>query len=235
MSIRIMTDVWEHSEAKGTELLLLLAIADYANDEGRAWPSLSTLGKKCRVGVRHVVRLMHQLEDRGEIKIMRRVGRRGNNHYVITCSATSAVQDTSTSAVQDNSPGRHHDTQDTSTSVLDSTSLVTPRTPDPLRTIKEPPSLQAKPRASPSGGNQRGLTDGQRYFLTAFGAKRFKTLVQKDAVGTLEQNHDTDTFKAGTDWAAKQGMNMGKAVIALETALPKWGGKNKDKVIRVGR
>lgn len=81
----------------------------------------------------------------------------------------------------------------------------------------------------------RGLTEGQRYWLDSFGAKRFRTTVQKDAILTLERQYGTDTLKAGVQWAAKQGMSMGKAVIALETALPKWG-KPKgatDDVIKV--
>jgi len=42
MSIEHMTLVWKHSKKGGTALLLLLAIADFANDDGVAWPSLAT-------------------------------------------------------------------------------------------------------------------------------------------------------------------------------------------------
>jgi len=87
----------------------------------------------------------------------------------------------------------------------------------------------------PSPPAQRGLTEGQRYWLTAFGAKRFANTVQKEAVLALERTHGTDVLKAGVNWAAKQGMSMGKAVTSLETALPKWGipkGGNSD-VIKV--
>lgn len=69
----------------------------------------------------------------------------------------------------------------------------------------------------------KGLTEGQRYWLDSFGAKRFANTVQKQAVLALEREHGTDTLKAGVQWAAKQGMSMGKAVTSLETALPKWG------------
>jgi hypothetical protein len=57
MSISIMTLVWSESQHKGSELLLLLAIADNANDQGIAYPSLRTLAKKTRMSRRNVIRV----------------------------------------------------------------------------------------------------------------------------------------------------------------------------------
>ena len=57
MSLRVMNWVWEHSTAKGSELLLLLDIADAADDQGRnAFPSISTLAAKTRMSRRTVQR-----------------------------------------------------------------------------------------------------------------------------------------------------------------------------------
>lgn len=85
--------------------------------------------------------------------------------------------------------------------------------------------IAAKAASVSSSGDGRsppGLTEGQRYWLDAFGAKRFANTVQKEAVLALERTYGTETLKAGVQWAAKQGMNMGRAVTALETALKKW-------------
>ena len=78
-----------------------------------------------------------------------------------------------------------------------------------------------------------GLTEGQRLFLAAFGAKRFRTKPQKEAVLALEKAHGTAVLSEGVQWAAKQGMNMGKAVLSLETALPKWGKPKSGDAIKV--
>ena len=78
-----------------------------------------------------------------------------------------------------------------------------------------------------------GLSEGQKLFLAAFGAKRFKTNIQKAAVLALEREHGTDVLSEGVQWAAKQGMNMGKAVLSLETALPKWGKPRSGDVLKV--
>jgi hypothetical protein len=93
-----------------------------------------------------------------------------------------------------------------------------------------------KPAVGDDSRSPPGMTEGLREMLRLFGAKRFATVAQKEALHALEQEHGTDVFLEGVAWAAKQGMNMGKAVVALETALPKWGkNASKDGVIRVGR
>ena len=43
MSIAITSMVWQRSKAKGPARLVLLALADHADEEGRAWPSAARL------------------------------------------------------------------------------------------------------------------------------------------------------------------------------------------------
>lgn len=68
MSIRVMTKVWEHSRMKGSALLLLLAISDFADDEGYAFPGTYTLSRKIRMSERQVIRLRQILYDSGELE-----------------------------------------------------------------------------------------------------------------------------------------------------------------------
>lgn len=69
LSIRIMSEVWAFATQKGSKLLLLLAIADFADDHGRAFPSVPTLAKKTRLSVRNVQYMLKALEDEGALKI----------------------------------------------------------------------------------------------------------------------------------------------------------------------
>lgn len=69
MSVRVMADVWEHSEMEGGALLVLLALADWANDEGKCWPRAETLAKKARLSTRQLSRVLTSLEDAGEITV----------------------------------------------------------------------------------------------------------------------------------------------------------------------
>lgn len=52
MSLRWMSAVFAASEPRGTDRLMLLALADNANDEGVCWPSVETLQRKCGLGTR---------------------------------------------------------------------------------------------------------------------------------------------------------------------------------------
>lgn len=69
MSIKIMNHVWEHADAKGTDLLMLLALADAANNEGTCFPKIETLAKKVRCKKRNAQTILRKLEKNGDITI----------------------------------------------------------------------------------------------------------------------------------------------------------------------
>jgi hypothetical protein len=91
MSIEATKAVWEWSRQKiSGPLLVLLAVADYINKEGIAWPSVSTLARKVRMSKRNVQRWLHELEKAGELEIDKNQGRRGSNIYRIRLSNNGA-------------------------------------------------------------------------------------------------------------------------------------------------
>ena len=68
MSVKLMTIVWEELlELDSTHTLVLLAVADNANDEGACWPSIATLARKTRLHERTVQRALKTLEDAGHL------------------------------------------------------------------------------------------------------------------------------------------------------------------------
>lgn len=86
MSVRAIARVWDTAEASGSALLLLLAIADYADDAGYAWPGVETLARKTRMSSRQVRRLIRTVAQTGELYVVRRRG--AGNRYVITTGLT---------------------------------------------------------------------------------------------------------------------------------------------------
>jgi hypothetical protein len=62
-----MSRVWEGSRYSGTHLLVLLALADWANDEGVCWPKVETLCKKARVSRATCQRVLADLERDGAL------------------------------------------------------------------------------------------------------------------------------------------------------------------------
>ncbi len=65
-----MTKVWSWSQAAGTALLVLLALADIADDNGECWPAMRTLAIKCRIDTRTARRQIRALEDLGEVVVV---------------------------------------------------------------------------------------------------------------------------------------------------------------------
>jgi len=75
-----MTWAWDQDVGTETELLVLLALADRANDDGEScFPGNPEVARKARVSVRSVPRIADRLEARGLIKILPREGR--SNEY----------------------------------------------------------------------------------------------------------------------------------------------------------
>lgn len=84
MSVRVMTWVWDNSRAKGNERLLLLAIADFAHDDGDgAYPSVARLMAKTRLTRPTVIALTRRLEELGELEVLRSGGRRPHVYRVL--------------------------------------------------------------------------------------------------------------------------------------------------------
>ena len=81
MSIKLMTAVWEREDLTSTHKLVLLALADWANDEGLCWPSINRLAAKTSMAGRSVQRLIRQLEEMGFILREEEIGK-GNRYWI---------------------------------------------------------------------------------------------------------------------------------------------------------
>jgi hypothetical protein len=77
-----MTWVWSRSRSKPTQRLVLLAIADCANDRGaEAYPSTATLMQKTGLSERGVRKAVAELEELGELSVDYKGGPHGCNRY----------------------------------------------------------------------------------------------------------------------------------------------------------
>jgi hypothetical protein len=74
MSIRIMTRAWDVSVGMADKLVLL-ALADIADDDGRCFPSLAHIGRKCGMHRATVLRAIATLETEGHLSRDSRTGR----------------------------------------------------------------------------------------------------------------------------------------------------------------
>lgn len=101
-----MTAVWDSGSYSGGALILLLAMADVANDDGSSvFPSLSTLAQKTRMNERSVRRLLRELEKDGAIERVREATNSRPTEYRIGgafCPPTTTSRGDSLSARGDN-------------------------------------------------------------------------------------------------------------------------------------
>lgn len=83
MAIQVMSAVWQHSKAKSGDLLVALAIADFSNDKGLAFPAIPTLARKARLSPRQVKRAIDRLQGLGELVVLKNKGPHAVNLYRI--------------------------------------------------------------------------------------------------------------------------------------------------------
>lgn len=78
MSVEVMSWVWQHSQAQGTDRLVLLCIADSADSDGtNSWPGIDRIAERCKVDPRTVQRSISKLIAMGELD---RQIQAGGNH-----------------------------------------------------------------------------------------------------------------------------------------------------------
>lgn len=89
MSVKVMSAVWERDDLDASERLVMLSLADHADDEGVCYPSIARLCKRTSIKERAVQSAIKRLCERGFLTIQRGAGRNGTNLFIV--NATPAL------------------------------------------------------------------------------------------------------------------------------------------------
>jgi hypothetical protein len=85
MSIRMMTRVWDDKTiTSATERLVLLALADYSNDDGKSWPSIARIAERSLITERALYRVLARLKAAGKVAIQSGAEDHRTNVYTLT-------------------------------------------------------------------------------------------------------------------------------------------------------
>lgn len=103
MSVRIMSLIWDMLCESHTQKLVLLALADNANDQGRCWPSISTISRKCQLSERCVYEQLARLEKRRLLGIETGGGAL-SNCYTLKLPKTTPERGAGVNAAQGSTP-----------------------------------------------------------------------------------------------------------------------------------
>ena len=84
MGLSVTKRVWEHSQQRGSGLLLMLALANHANRDSVCWPKIRVLAEEIRLTARQTKDLLAKLEAAGEIEIRRNTsGEKYASNYLV--------------------------------------------------------------------------------------------------------------------------------------------------------
>jgi hypothetical protein len=84
VSFHIVSAVFKHSCATHDCRLTMLALAEFASDDGIAWPAQETIAERARVSARTVRRCIRSIEELGELEVRQvQSGQRRFNVYRI--------------------------------------------------------------------------------------------------------------------------------------------------------
>lgn len=168
MSIRAIQAVWDRTATGGSTRLLLLALADFADEDGYSWPSVQTLAHRTGRSERQVQRLIGYAIAAGELEADREGGR-GSSRYRLRPGGQPIREGGVTSTAPLGRRPRHprDDTADTPG--------VTPATPEPSR---EPTD---EPAADPARARELELQDAE---------ERLRRLVDPGAHDPVVRYHE---------------------------------------------
>lgn len=83
MSIRVMSAVFGSTTLAPTERLILLSLADHADDNGRCYPSTSRLRQRTGLSERAVQSNLKKLAAQGYVTIVQNGGPKGVNLFLL--------------------------------------------------------------------------------------------------------------------------------------------------------
>ena len=151
MSVKCTSRVWELSESTGSNRLVLLAIADFANEDGVCWPGQDRLAKMAQISVSSVKRVIADLVESGELWRDRRKNRGSSaNAYIVCLGLTEEELERAIQLAIDLGCDAETVREDLEPGTAHSTTLVLPTVPPGTTAMDHDPSLSVTD--SPSSG-----------------------------------------------------------------------------------
>jgi hypothetical protein len=139
MSIRLMSAVFDNSELGPTSKLIMLALADHADDEGHCYPSIKRLCERTSLSERAVQGNIRDLQARGYLSVSMNAGRRGANIYIVRATPAVDAPRTIITPAGNAPPQEMHPAGDAPPPPQEMHPSPAGDAPEPSRTTIEPP------------------------------------------------------------------------------------------------
>lgn len=103
MSIQAVAWVLDHSESRGVDRLVLISLANHANQDGMCWPAQRTVAKEAGIGNGTVANAVSRLVELGEIEVVENGTARRSTRYrfahLVSAASNPVMSAASTSEV----------------------------------------------------------------------------------------------------------------------------------------
>lgn len=94
MSFTLVAEVMKTKVGSPLKKIILIKLADQANDDGMCWPSYESISKSCEICKRSVIKHISELEKMGFLRIERRynkgAGKNFSNKYHLTLGGSAS-------------------------------------------------------------------------------------------------------------------------------------------------
>lgn len=144
-----MSLVWERAPYTAGSLLVLLALADWSNDEGVSWPSIPKIAAKTRLERRSIQYIIRQLKKDGSIEIEEGRGRGHQHRYTVNVQNLRLLPNLIKGEIDD-----IEKVQPESQKVQSTTEKVQPIAPDPSEEPLDQPSIEPSSGVVPFVGGE---------------------------------------------------------------------------------
>ena len=96
MSIQAVAWALDHSQSRGVDRLVLIALANHANGEtGQCWPSQRTIAREAGVATGTVSEALKRLTEIGEVEIVAPGDQRRSTRYRLPLTLSTGAQEMS--------------------------------------------------------------------------------------------------------------------------------------------
>ena len=194
MSMLLTAQAFKVKVGNAARKLVLLKLADNANDQGECWPSYQHIADQCEISKRSAMYHIQALCDAGMVeKVVRKGGPKGNssNMYQITLGSETTASGSANSAP----PSANHSLP-SATDALPPSADSAPRTSHSSESVIEPINEPVAPGADASAA---GPVSGQLITAEKVEPKRPRVDIPADMPGP--KDHNAKTFRAWANYA----------------------------------
>lgn len=152
MSIKMMFAAMNVTTGSPITKLVLVKLADNANDNGECWPSHETIAEICEMSVKSSQRHVNKLEELGLLSKQKRKGKNGNlsNFYQLNLIATNSPSDTETITTNSPLPSDRES--------LGGSDRESPESVRSFESVKEPKSMSEPDDSNPVTPIKKSIT-----------------------------------------------------------------------------